>query len=114
MTTENQDKPGSPRPVRPPDGAILLTYPEAAWILRCSVSHVYREIAAGKLATRRSGRKAFIHREDLDAYLAAIRHVERPAEQGASASAAERISLRASGLWDGDDFGRSRQRRRQS
>jgi excisionase family DNA binding protein len=92
-------------PTPPPDGAILLTFPEVAWTLRCSVSHVYREVAAGRLATRKSGRKAFVHVDDLREYLRSIRRVERPQESEEEAPTRDRVSLRAAGLWDGDDFG---------
>jgi excisionase family DNA binding protein len=99
----------TPTPAPPPSGAILLTFPETAWTLRCSVSHVYREVAAGRLATRKSGRKAFVHVDDLAGYLEAIRRIERPTEVEPAPTNA-RLSLRASGLWDGDDFGAKRQK----
>jgi excisionase family DNA binding protein len=113
MSTESKPKPAL-KPSPPPEGAILLTYPEAALMLRCSVSHVYREVAAGRLAYRKSGRKAFIHREDLERYVAEIRRVERPEGegQGSEAPQPDRLSLRKSGLWDGDDFGAKRKGRR--
>ena len=98
------------QPATPPEGAILLTFPEAAFVLRCSVSHVYKELAAGRLARRKSGRKSFVHRDDLRAYLDASRRIERPPAE--RQPPADRVSLRAAGLWDGDDFGAKSQRGR--
>ena len=84
----------------------LLTIPEVAEELRCSVATVYREIADGKLATRNIRRKKNVHRDDLDAYLRAAREQLRPASEVAPlALSPRRISLRESGMIDDDDFG---------
>lgn len=102
----------SVQPTPPPEGAILLTYPEAAFVLRCSVTHIYREVAAGRLARRKSGRKSLIHRDDLAAYVRDAYRRERPDEGAAKPASPERVSLREAGLWDGDDFGSKRKRGR--
>lgn len=89
-----------------PANVILLTIPEVAHELRCSVATVYREIAGGKLATRRIRGKTNVHRDDLAAYLEAARRELRPADDHApEPMSRRRLSLKAAGLIDGDDFG---------
>lgn len=94
------------QPVAPPEGAILLTLEEAAHVMRCSVSHVRREHARGMLAFRKSGRKTFVHRDDITAYFEAGRE-ELRRESGEEVRPLSRtgISWKAAGLIGDDDFG---------
>jgi len=94
----------NPTPVAPPKDAVLFTYPEAAFVLRCSVTHVFRQVATGQLPRRKFGRKSLIHRDDLAKFIEDAYSRERPETDAATAIAPERVLLRASGLWDGDDF----------
>jgi excisionase family DNA binding protein len=93
-------------PVPPPPGSILLTVAEAAHELRCSVATVYREIAHGKLTTRKVRYKTFVHRDDLHDYLESAKRRVRPAEEMSVSPglSRQRISLRAAGLIGDDDF----------
>ncbi len=88
---------------------ILLTYCEAGRELRCSAATVAREVAEGKLAFRLIRRRRFIHRDDLDAYLRAVRCRLRP-EAPDEYEPRDRVSLRAAG-WDGDSHGTKAKRR---
>src|SRR4051812_35239982 len=94
------------KPTAPPEGAELLRVEHVAHRLDVSIATVYREIAEGKLATRKIRSNIRIHVEDLAAYLRAARRQERPEAATAPTTSPERISLLQAGLIDpGDDFG---------
>ncbi len=84
-------------------GSGLLTYAEAALELRCSAATVAREVAEGRLAFLVLRRRRFIHRNDLDAYIRAARHLTRP-DDSRPAPVPSAVSLRAAG-WSGKDHG---------
>ena len=48
----------------------LLTYPEAGRYLRKGTTFVRRQVHAGELTASRIGRTPYIHREELDRYIA--------------------------------------------
>lgn len=48
----------------------LLTLPEAGRYLRKGVTFIRREVQAGELAASRIGRTPYIHRDELDRYIA--------------------------------------------
>ena len=95
------------KPTAPPEGATLLTIPEVAHELRCSVATIYREIGSGKLVTRKVRGKTYVHREDIAAYIEAARQELRPAADAASEKPSHRLTaLIADGLVErGEDFG---------
>lgn len=62
----------------------LLTYAEAGVYLRKGARYVRNEVYAGRLAIKRLGRTPYIHREELDRYLAT-----QPDESGAAAQRPE-------------------------
>lgn len=95
------------KPTPAPDGATILTIPEVAHELRCSVATVYREISEGKLVTRKVRGKTYVHRQDIAAYLEAARQELRPADDDARDKPSLRLTaLIADGLVErGEDFG---------
>ncbi|MCX5365854.1 helix-turn-helix domain-containing protein [Streptomyces sp. NBC_00124] len=72
----------SPRtPIQPADlNAPFFELREVAWLLKCSVDTVRREIVAGRLpcSQRMKGSKIRVSRADLDAYHEATRLVPLP------------------------------------
>ena len=48
----------------------LFTYPEAGRYLRKGTTFVRRQVQAGELTASRIGRTPYIHREELDRYIA--------------------------------------------
>lgn len=62
----------------------LLTYAEAGRYLRKGARYVRNEVYEGRLAIKRLGRTPYIHRDELDRYLAAY-----PDESGKSAQRPE-------------------------
>lgn len=88
-------------PIKPPDGAAILTVPEAAWVLRVSVDTVFRLINRGEMASTSVGRKRFVPAAEIAAYRDRQTTVRRP---DAKAAEPARIGLRESGLWDGEEY----------
>lgn len=90
-----------------PPEILLLTIAEVAEVLRCCPATVYREIADGKIETRKIRRKRYVHRDDLATYLEASRCADRPAEEVTEEvrTTRRRMSLKAMGLIGDDDFG---------
>ena len=50
----------------------LLTYAEAGRYLRKGARYVRNEVYAGRLAIKRLGRTPYVHRAELDRYLAEL------------------------------------------
>ncbi|MDO3055614.1 Uncharacterised protein [Mycobacteroides abscessus subsp. massiliense] len=50
----------------------LLTYDEAGSVLRKSGRFVRNEVYAGRLSIKRIGRTPYVHRDELDRYIAAV------------------------------------------
>ncbi|MEU9323279.1 helix-turn-helix domain-containing protein [Streptomyces canus] len=77
--------PQSPRtPTQPADlNAPFFDLREVAWLMKCSVDTVRREIAAGRLpcSQRTKGSKIRVSRADLDAYHEATRIVALPTQR---------------------------------
>ncbi len=65
-------------PSAPPSDAIILTVPEAAYLLRCSADLVYDLIRRGDLSTTRVGRKRFVPRRAIGEYVDRQTTVMRP------------------------------------
>jgi excisionase family DNA binding protein len=65
-------------PVRPPDGATVLTAQQVAWVLGCSVPTVRRLIKRGELVAFKVGQVVRVRREDLDEYVERCALVSSP------------------------------------
>ncbi|MBL8815224.1 MAG: helix-turn-helix domain-containing protein [Planctomyces sp.] len=50
----------------------LLTVPEVAELLRCSIRHVQRKLRAGEMEARKDGRRTLIPRWSVEAFLSAM------------------------------------------
>ena len=60
------------KPVAPPADCMLLNQREAAYLLRCSVSMVYKRVADGVIPHHYEGRRLVFFRKELEAYVAAL------------------------------------------
>lgn len=89
-------------PIEPPEGAKLLTVPEAAYVLRSSVDLVYRLIAKGEIPSTRVGTKRFVTPRALADYLESHTTTRRPDPTSPAVPAS--IGLKESGLWNGKDY----------
>jgi excisionase family DNA binding protein len=59
-------------PVPPTTDRLLLKPREAAYLLHCSVSALYKRVADGVIPHHYEGRRLVFFRKELEAYLAAL------------------------------------------
>ena len=85
-------------PASPPSSLVpaLLTLPEAAETLRCSVRTVQRRIAAGELRAYRDGRLVRVPAEEIRRYVRL--HVAAPRPRSTPTPSARRLPS-GSRLW---------------